>query len=216
LELVGVRDDQMLPWAGTPVTGTRVLILQHDGRRGGGRPLSLLRQMQRRLHDANPPRPPSGRLFISRRDAKASRQWVANQEAVEAVFASRGFDVVSMKGCPLVEQVRHFRGARIVAGISGAGLSDLVFSAPGTHVIVLHSESHMQWYAAESRARSHWKHREQVRAGELAMLGDSPRFYAHLAAALSQYCHAFLSGDEMPISELTAFLDAVLQQVLEP
>jgi hypothetical protein len=213
LALVGVADDQIRPWNGEPVTAERVVLLEHDGRMGGGRPLALLRDMHDVLQRSVPASKRTRRLYISRRDAKRSRQWVLNQQAVEAVFAERGFEVLTMKGMPLDEQARLFADAHIVAGISGAGLSDLVFSAPGTHLVVLHSDSLMQWYSVDQRARSRWRDTERARRVELAELGDSPRFYAHLAASLSQYCHSFLGPDEMPTGELSAFLDDVLNAV---
>ena len=211
LALIGVEEHQMHPWNGDPITGERLLLFAHDGRIGGGRPLSLLPLMQKLFLKAAPATARRRRLYVSRRDAKRSRRWLSNEDAVESLFASRGFDVLVMGDCPLDDQVRAFRDAHVVAGISGAGLSNIVFSAPGTHVIVLHSDSLVRWYAVDTRARSTWSRAERARAGELAALGDSPRFYAHLAASLSQYCHSFLSADEMPLDELSEFLDDVLE-----
>jgi capsular polysaccharide biosynthesis protein len=215
LALIGIRDDQIRPWDGSPVSARRALVLLHDGRFGGGRPLSALAALQKRLQQDTAPAP-RRRIFVSRLDAKRRRRWFTNQEAMESLFASRGFEVLAMSGCSLEEQVRMFGQAYVVAGISGAGLSDIVFSAPGTHVIVLHSESHLRWYADQSRPRATWRDDERARRGELAALGDSPRFYAHLAAALSQPCHSFLSADEAPIDELARFLDEVLERAEDP
>jgi capsular polysaccharide biosynthesis protein len=210
LGLVGIDAEQMQPWDGSPVTASRGILFQHDGRMGGGRPLSLLTAMHRAL------RAPAAvrghrRLYVSRRDAKARRRWLANEAAVEAVFAARGFEILLMKDLSLDDQIRTFREAAIVAGTSGAGLSDIVFCAPGTDVIVIHTDRQMRWYADERSRRSTWMRAGQdTRDAELAELGDSPRFYAHLAAALSQHCHAFLAADEAPLEALAAFLDEVL------
>jgi capsular polysaccharide biosynthesis protein len=212
LALVGVQDDQIAPWDGAPVAAERLLLFLHDGRFGGGRPLSLIPEMQRMFRRGVPAVRGCRRLYVSRRDAKASRRWLANEAAVEELFISRGFEPLVMARCSLEDQVRAFRDAHIVAGVSGAGLSDIVFSAPGTHLIVLHSESLMRWYSDDTRARSSWMDVARARSGELAALGDSPRFYAHLAASLSQYCHAFLSGDEAPLGELARFMDEVLER----
>lgn len=42
--------------------------------------------------------------------------------------------------------------------------------------------------------------------------GDSPRFYARVAAAFDQYCHSFVSPGDVPLDRWSAFLDDVLLQ----
>lgn len=74
-------------------------------------------------------------VYVSRRDS--SRRPVANEDEVERAFADRGFDVVSLSGRPFEDQVRLFRDASIIAGPHGAGLSNIVFAAPGARVIEL-------------------------------------------------------------------------------
>ena len=127
-------------------------------------------------------------------------------------FERRGFTIISMADCPLAEQVRLFGQASVVAGISGAGLADIVFAPAGAHVIVLVSDGLMRWYADEAQSRSLWL-REERPGGELSELGDSPRFYGHVAAALGQVGHYFIGAEEMPLEPLSTFLDHVLEQV---
>ena len=213
LALVGVRPEQIRPWKGSPISAARVLLLLHDGRLGGGRPLSLLTAMHQVFRAAAPTGRGRRRVFVSRRDAKARRRWLANEAEVEQVFERRGFEILLMKDVSLDDQIRTFQDAQIVAGTSGAGLSDIVFAAPGMHLIVLHTDRQMRWYADATSRRSTWMRAGQDRDAELAELGDSPRFYAHLAAALSQHCHSFLSADEAPLDALAAFLDEVLARV---
>jgi capsular polysaccharide biosynthesis protein len=171
--------------------------------------------MRRRLLDgpASTNGRATGRIYVSRRDAKPHRRWIDNEPEVEALFASRGFTVVSMKECPLPEQVRLFSTARVVAGASGAGLADIVFTPPGSHVITLVSEELMRWYAAEGQSRALWVSPAAADGGELAQLGDSPRFYGHVAAALGQISHYFVGPDRVPTQALAAFLDDVLARV---
>lgn len=213
LGLVGVGSQQMRPWNGSPINGARVLLLLHDGRLGGGRPLSLLRAVHQMFRAAALASPGRRRVYVSRRDAKARRRWLSNEAGVERVFERRGFEIVLMKDLSLDDQIRLFRDVQIVAGTSGAGLSDIVFAAPGTHLIVLHTDRQMRWYADATSRRSTWMRAGRERDVELAELGDSPRFYAHLAAALSQRCHSFLSADEAPLDALASFLDEVLARV---
>jgi len=106
-----------------------------------------------------------------------------------------------------------FRDAAVVAGVSGAGLSDIVFSAPDTHVIVLLTDSLMSWYADQRGSRSSWIRIGGGTARRLSTLGDSPHFYVHLAAVFQQYCHCFVGADQLPIAALSGFLDRVLERV---
>jgi capsular polysaccharide biosynthesis protein len=208
LALTGMRDDQIVPWNGAAVTCGRALVLQHDGRSGGGRPLSPLLALRRRVAGSRPKG--SRRIYVARRDARASRTWVTNEADVETLFRRRGFEVIVMGDLGLDEQVRIFQDAAIVAGVSGAGLSDIVFSPPGTHVIVLTSDSLVRWYAEDTGARSLWATGDRAGGGQLAALGDSPRFYVHLAAAFEQVCHSFVTSDDVPLAALDRFLDDAL------
>jgi hypothetical protein len=71
----------------------------------------------------------------------------------------------------------------------------------------------MRWYAAEGQSRALWVSPSGPGGGELAQLGDSPRFYAHVAAALGQISHCFVGPDRVPTEALAAFLDDVLARV---
>jgi hypothetical protein len=181
---------------------------------GGGRPLSALLQTRRRLRERAgiAGGPATRRIYVSRRDAKKHRRWVDNGPEVEALFASRGFEIVAMNECTLPEQVRLFSSAHVVAGVSGAGLADIVFTPPGAHVITLVSDELMRWYAAEGQSRALWMG-AATDGGELAQLGDSPRFYGHVAAAFGQISHYFVGPDQVPLEPLSTFLDGVLAQV---
>lgn len=208
LALTGIAPEQIVEWDGAPLDCARLLVLQHDGRHGGGRPLSPLLALRARL-GAGTTRG-RRRIYVARRDARARRTWLTNEADVEELFRRRGFEIVVMTGCPLDEQIRIFRDAAIVAGVSGAGLADTLFAPASTHVIVLTTESLVRWYAEESGARSLWSSGDRAPDGQLAALGDSPRFYAHLAAAFGQVCHSFLSSDTVPLDVLSGFLDEAL------
>jgi capsular polysaccharide biosynthesis protein len=214
LDMVGVAPARAVAWDGGPIACDRLLVFESDGR-AGGRPLSALLETRRLLtaRGAAASRRGTRRIYVSRRDAEPKRRWVDNEAEIEALFASRGFEVLVMADCPLEEQLALFRDAYIVAGVSGAGLSDIVFSAPDTHVVVLLTDSLMQWYADQRGSRSSWLRLGGLSDRPLSVLGDSPHFYVQLAAAFGQYCHCFLGGDHMPIPPLSAFLDRVLEHV---
>ena len=214
LALIGVTPPQAVAWDGAPIECGRLLVFESDGR-AGGRPLSALLEMRRLLtaRGAAAARKGSRKIYVSRRDADPKRRWVSNEPEVEALFASRGFEVLVMADCPLEEQMAVFREAGVVAGVSGAGLSDIVFAAPDVHVIVLLSDSLMSWYADQHGSRSSWIRVAGAPNRRLSTLGDSPHFYVHLAAAFEQQCHCFLGADEMPLAALAGFLDRVMDRV---
>jgi hypothetical protein len=212
LALIGVAERQMVPWGGAPIESNRCLVLENDGRIGGGRPLSMLMQLRELMAPATgfDTQRRTRRLYVSRRDAEAKGAWISNEPDVEALFRSRGFEILVMSECPLDEQVRLFREAAVVAGVSGAGLTDILFSSPGTDVIAILSDRLIRWYSSAGRARAKWATRSPDASESLAALGDSPRFYAHLSAACEQFCHSFLGPDQVPLDELATFVDEVL------
>jgi capsular polysaccharide biosynthesis protein len=72
------------------------------------------------------------RLYISRRDS-AKRQMV-NELELEAALARRGFEIVTMTGRDLVEQIALVDGADTVVAPHGAGLALLAAARPGRKV----------------------------------------------------------------------------------
>lgn len=77
-------------------------------------------------------RPPE-LIFIRR--AAARRRRLVEEAEVEARLADRGFVGVTLETLPWREQVGLFREARVVVGLHGAGLSNLVFSPPGASIV---------------------------------------------------------------------------------
>ena len=210
MALLGIERQQLIEWNGSPLAGHRVLAFEGDGRDGGGRPLSALTELRRRFVPAAKGK---RRLYFSRRDAKATRRWVVNEPAVEEIFKARGFEIIHVAEFPLHDMMRLFSEARVVAGINGAGLAHILFSPRGTHVIPLFSDSLMRWHADEEGTRSLWARDRRIAVRRLSALGDSPRVYAHVAAAFEQYCHSFVGGDAIPLLPLAGFLDDVLATV---
>ena len=65
------------------------------------------------------------RLYISRR--KASRRKVLNENAVEQMLVAHGFIALCFEDYTFEEQVRLCANAKILVGIHGAGLANMVF-----------------------------------------------------------------------------------------
>ncbi len=73
------------------------------------------------------------KLYISRADA--TRRRIVNDPELAAALAKFGYRVIELSSLSLAEQVSRFAYATHIIGLHGAGLSSLVFSAPGTQVI---------------------------------------------------------------------------------
>ena len=97
------------------------------------------------------------RLYISRRGTKL-RQVVNEDEVIEGLRA-RGFTVLQAHWGNHPEQIAAFERAEVVVGVHGAGLSNTVFSGPGTTVLELfptdHRKTSMLHLAAEHDLAHH-------------------------------------------------------------
>lgn len=72
-------------------------------------------------------------LYISRRDAKLRK--VVNEESLIEIAQRRGFEVVDMSAHPIEQQISMVKGARVVAGPHGMGLTHIIFN-PGPLTVV--------------------------------------------------------------------------------
>ncbi|GEP35844.1 hypothetical protein NSZ01_36120 [Nocardioides szechwanensis] len=88
---------------------------------------------------AEPDRTTSERIFVTRREGGRPCR---NVDAVEAVFADAGFEIVRPGGLSQPEQAAVFAGARVVAGFAGTGMFNLAYAHRAEHVIVLSQESY--------------------------------------------------------------------------
>lgn len=71
------------------------------------------------------------RLWVSRIGDSRSL-W--NEAELSAVLAGSGWTVCRPGEIPLRQQIALFKGARHIAGVSGAGLTNLAFAAPGARI----------------------------------------------------------------------------------
>jgi capsular polysaccharide biosynthesis protein len=78
----------------------------------------------------------SGRKLYVARD-ESIRRAITNGVEVRNLFENNGFDTVFPEKINLSEQVKLFRSADVVAGVSGAALTNLMWMRPGTKVLSL-------------------------------------------------------------------------------
>lgn len=90
------------------------------------------------------------RIYISRADAK--RRQVKNEQEVMDFLKSYGFACLLMDGLSVAEQAKIFSSAEMIISPHGAGLTNLIFSKPGTKVIELFSPfwvRHTYWWISQ-------------------------------------------------------------------
>jgi len=81
------------------------------------------------------------RILVSRSDAHHRR--IDNEQELYKNLKPLGFSRVSLKGMPFQEQIDIFSHAEVVMGMHGAGLSNIVFSRPGTKLIEIFPSSYV-------------------------------------------------------------------------
>jgi capsular polysaccharide biosynthesis protein len=87
--------------------------------------------------------PRERKIYISR--WKCGTRKVLNETDLLAPLREEGFERVTLEDLSFLEQVRLFASAQFVVGAHGAGLSNLVFCAPGTRVVELFSPNYMNY-----------------------------------------------------------------------
>jgi hypothetical protein len=87
-----------------------------------------------------PAAPAGSRLYITRRGSKLRQ--ILNEEEVISALEKLGFTVLQSKWDNHPEQIAAFGGAEMVVGVHGAGLTNIIFSAPGTKVLEIFPNNH--------------------------------------------------------------------------
>jgi hypothetical protein len=75
----------------------------------------------------------TSKIYISR--AKAARRKINNEQELIPIFKKHGYEIVFMEALSFENQVRIVGNAKIVISLHGAGLTNILFMAPGTKVV---------------------------------------------------------------------------------
>ena len=81
-------------------------------------------------------------LYIPRRNVKM--RLVTNEEEVENTLIRKGFNVFDNADYSIKQQIKAFRNASAIIAPHGAGLSNIVYSDPGTPVVEIVPEGYDQ------------------------------------------------------------------------
>lgn len=87
---------------------------------------------------------PGKAVFVSRKSASVRR--LVNDQQARALLCSLGFRVLECERLTLRQQVQEFSSADIVVGLHGAGLTNIIYSPKGSHVIEILSNSPCKIY----------------------------------------------------------------------
>ena len=104
----------------------------------------------RRLLLPASPSPRRKRLYISRRDA-GSRKFVNEEQSIE-LLSGYGFESVELSVHDFSEKVALFAHAEFIIGLTGAGLTNLMFCQADTKVIELFPTSYVTYFFASMAA----------------------------------------------------------------
>jgi Glycosyltransferase 61 len=112
-----------------------------------------------RRHESNVETSP--RIFVSRSDTAANNaRTCRNLKEVERRFAARGFTIVYPEQHPLPDQARLFREARVVAGVGGSALFNVMHTRRLDALVVLNNSAYFarneHLFAAVKGGESHY------------------------------------------------------------
>ncbi|MCW3083760.1 MAG: hypothetical protein JWP12_1126 [Bacteroidetes bacterium] len=108
----------------------------------------LMREMKRWFIDTNPllknnKEVKNSRIFISRK--KAGYRKILNEAELDHILEKAGFVKIFLEDLSFDEQVQALYNANVVVAIHGAGLTNILFMQPHTHVINFISEAHHEF-----------------------------------------------------------------------
>lgn len=135
------------------------------------------------------------KIWISRRDAQHRR--LLQEADIEAWLAGRGWEIVQMERLDLETQLKVMAGARALAGVHGAGLTNMLFVQRPIAVLEIglnerpspeyyHLASclgHSYWYVS---ARSAGRHRSLLHDDIIAPVDEVKKAVSELETFLEQ------------------------------
>jgi hypothetical protein len=139
------------------------------------------RQVFSAAYESQEPAAAAGpRLYISRRGSKL-RQIINEDELIDGL-KRLNFTVLQANWNNHPEQLAAFTNARVIVGVHGAGLSNIIFSAPGTRVVELFPNNHRKTSMLHLSAEHDLEHQPFFGSDE----GSNQAFSVDVARLLAQ------------------------------
>lgn len=150
LQLIGLDVPLLQPQQGLTYRADRLLVPSTPNQ-----DLDAPRWVTAWLREHLPP-VPSGptpsRIYLSRGTQPNTRRYV-QEPALLPELKRRGFEVLDPGSLSVQEQINTFAGAEIVIAPHGAGLTNLTFCQPGTHVLEMFAPNYVHlglWTIADA------------------------------------------------------------------
>jgi hypothetical protein len=135
LQLLRISSSRILsPTKGTHIEASELIVPSLLGPAFSHTPKAqACKYLQSIFVRKNEARRPYRKLYVSRSDANSRR--VINEAEIREEVLDNGFEVISLSGVSLLQQVELFSEAKIIMGPHGAGLTNAVFCQPGSVLI---------------------------------------------------------------------------------
>jgi antitoxin component YwqK of YwqJK toxin-antitoxin module/capsular polysaccharide biosynthesis protein len=162
LKLLGIAPDRVVRYDPAKIYFAQQLYLSTSVFNGMP-PREFLQSVRRALLPVGPP-PAQRRAILVIDRSKASCRRILNHQELMAGLRTilPGEEIIEFDSgsWSVPEQIRLFARAKAIIGMHGAGLSNMVFSAPGTTVIEIipadYSAAGCMWYQAAALGIPHW------------------------------------------------------------
>jgi capsular polysaccharide biosynthesis protein len=150
LAMFGLRPDQWIDAAEVPHVRAECLVVPGLPAATVMNPPWVVDFLRRRLlpvdgddSDRSRGGPEPRRPIYLTRGSQLNNRRVVNEAEVLELLTERGFTVVDPGALSVAEQIRACAGASIIVGAHGAGLTNLMFAAPGAAVVELFPGGHV-------------------------------------------------------------------------
>jgi capsular polysaccharide biosynthesis protein len=148
-----------IPWSGLRLEISRLIVIGPTAPTGNFRS-GLLRRLRQKLLVTPPlPQPDQQAIYISRADA--AQRFIENEAELFPILdhAADGIvvKVVQLEGRSLADQIQLFQACRLLVGLHGAGLTNMLWMPTGSHVIEIRrrGDDHNNCYFAMACALGH-------------------------------------------------------------
>ena len=118
------------------------------------------------------------RLYISRRDA-SSRKFV-NEDEITQLMENAGFEIIELSQFNFFEKIGLFANAEIIVGLTGAGLTNLIFCSKNAHIVEVFPTNFVTYFYASIAGHLGLDHRALILENH-SLLGRLNKYYGNLS-----------------------------------
>lgn len=119
-----------------PYTIKQLIVPQHTAPTGNYHPL-IIRELAEKLRRSTGVTA-SRKVYVSRK--KAGKRFIQNEEEVTATLASFGYETHCFEDYSLADQIELLGETRVLIGVHGAGLTNMLFMPPNSIVCEIRNQ----------------------------------------------------------------------------